>query len=67
MNSPCKTTQNKAKQTEKEKDKKKKQKKNTDSEAQEKRGTNQIRYFIMLFLHSIKYVWIKVLLSYFQL
>ena len=51
---------------EKEKEKKQK-KKNTDSEAQEKRGTNQIRYFIMLFLHSIKYVWIKVLLLYFQL
>ena len=28
---------------------------NKDSEAQEKRGTKQIRHFIMLFLHSIKY------------
>ena len=34
-----------------------------DSEAQEKRGTKQIRHFIILFLHSIKYF--KVLIIVF--
>jgi len=59
MHSSCKTTQKKKEKRKKNKEKTKQNKtkqKKTDSEAQEKRGTNQIRYFIKLFLHSIKYL-----------